>query len=635
MLSTGAISGPALRPTSILSAALRASPNTLKLCSRPFSSAVGNKGGVATSGSRRLALDELVSFSKTRGFIFPSSEIYGAVGAGYDYGPLGTQLKKNISDKWWKDFVAQRSDCVGLDSALILNPKVWVASGHVEQFVDPLVECASCRKRVRADKLLINESKAILEAKEKADAKKKAKQAAAPQGSQTNTAVGGDATVSEAAAAAEARHQLAANCCNDAHVSALSLKELGDSICALGIKCPGCGKTGVEGLGNPRMFNLLFSTHIGPTGGSAAHAAPVQPPKEKPTKAGKAAAGDGGDGSASVSGAAYLRPETAQGVYVNFNNVIGATKRRLPLGIGQMGKSFRNEVAVGNFVFRTREFEQMELQYFCKPDESMKWHEYWVDFCEKWLLDHGLSADSIKRKVYERKELAHYALATTDLMFKFPFGWEELWGIANRGDFDLQCHSKGSGIPLIYKDPDGKEEPFYPHAVEPAVGLNRLVLAFLSDNLVEEPLPNNGGNRLVFRAHEDLAPHQIAVLPVVKNEESLVSFAFDLQQKLLRSDIRTSYDAVQTVGKRYRRQDEIGTPLCLTVDSQGLQDGTVTLRERDTMAQIRMTVEEVLERAERRKLKPSALRQAFEAPAIAHKKRLKGERTIIIPFESW
>lgn len=582
---------------------------------------------------RRLSLEELVSYCKSRGFIFPSSEVYGAVGAGYDYGPLGAQLKKNISDKWWKDFVSQRPDCVGLDSALILNPKVWVASGHVSQFVDPLVECASCRKRVRADKLLLAESKAFLESKQKADAKKKSKQDA---GVEPAAQPGAGEKAEAAAAALKAKTELAERCSHDAHVSALTLQELGAAITCLGIKCPGCGKTGEkEGLGNPRMFNLLFSTHIGPTGagGAAAGAGasgisssgPItneNPPQEDDTKAkaaakkqgakgGQAASDSGQDGSASVSGAAYLRPETAQGVYVNFNNVLTTTRKRLPFGIGQVGKSFRNEVAVGNFIFRTREFEQMELQYFCKPAESMDWYAYWVRQCENWLLEHGLSPESVKRKEYEKKELAHYALATTDLLFKFPFGWEELWGIANRGDFDLQCHSKASGVPLQYRDPDGKEEPCFPHAVEPAVGLNRLVLAFLSDGLIEETLPN-GTKRLVLRLPHHFAPFEVAVLPVVKSDERLVASGAEIQASLLRKGVRTTFDTAQTIGKRYRRQDEIGTPLCLTVDDESLTSKTVTLRDRDTMTQVRLHVDDVLDHAQRGLLNPEHLAPLFE-----------------------
>jgi hypothetical protein len=371
---------------------------------------------------RRLTLDEVVSFCKRRGFIFPGSELYGSIGTGYDYGPLGAMLKKNVQDAWWRDFIERRADCVPIESALLMNPRVWRASGHVQQFVDPLTECASCRRRVRADKLV----KAAVEA----------------------LVAGGRAD----AVPPPLR--------DPATLGSLSLAQLGDAMGALGCSCPSCGARGDKGLGRPRTFNLLFKTHVGPVmpeddgallggdeaqqrqqqqyagGAAAGGAAAAQPPHANPN-------------ATSIS---YLRPETAQGVYVNFGNVLSSLRRKLPLGIGQVGKSFRNEIAVGNFVFRTREFDQMELQYFCDPADSERHYRYWVDTCEAWLHGLGLSPAHVRRREYAGKELAHYALATTDLEYRYPFGWEELWGVANRGDFDLRAHSAASGTELVYRD---------------------------------------------------------------------------------------------------------------------------------------------------------------------------------------
>lgn len=351
-----------------------------------------------------------MSFCKRRGFIFPGSDLYGSIGTGYDYGPLGAALKKNIQDAWWRDFIERRPDCVPLESALLMNPRVWQASGHVQQFVDPLTECASCKKRTRADKLVKSAVEGLLSKGQ------------------------GD--------------RVPANLHDPATLGSLGLVELGDAISSIGIACPSCGTKGSAGLGSPRTFNLLFQTHVGPV-------LPQDHLGANPAT-GEPAAGQGAKGSPRANpnntSISYLRPETAQGVYVNFANVLSSLRRKLPLGVGQVGKSFRNEIAVGNFIFRTREFDQMELQYFCDPADSGKHFDYWVGTCESWLQGMGMNPANFRRKEYGPRELAHYALATTDLEYRYPFGWEELWGIANRGDFDLKAHSAASGTDLMYRD---------------------------------------------------------------------------------------------------------------------------------------------------------------------------------------
>lgn len=600
--------------------------------SLPLSKTAAAFSTSAVDSARKLSMEEIVSLCKRRGFIFTGSEIYGSIGVGYDYGPLGLALKKNVTDLWWKDFVKRRSDCVGIETSLIMNPLVWEASGHVSQFVDPLTECASCRKRVRADKLV---GEGILKAK------KEGKEV--PE------------------------YLLSVN-----DPGTLSLPQLGDALRDLGIECPDCKAKGEAGLGIPRTFNLLFTTHVGPV-----------LPGDAPSVQSSNPIGDGsqerspedegqGDGSgrskqkkkkkdALPKGLpkhglmAYVRPETAQGAFVQFQNVVQATRRRLPLGLGQVGKSFRNEIATSHFVFRTREFEQAELEFFCHPQESKKWYDYWVQYCFDWLVRRvGLSPDSVRFKNYDKNELAHYALDTTDIEFKYPFGWEELWGIANRGDFDLQCHSKASGISLRYTDPVSNEvccacrlfflshlfsnlnyspphtllnirsflsvpvQTFFPHVVEPALGVNRLILALLTDGFVVEnetgtqkDTENLGASnekaepRTVLRIHEDIAPVKVAILPLLKREPQ-VAIADTLLQQLL-EHIDAEMDTTGSLGKRYRRYDEIGTPICITIDHDTVNDNTVTLRDRDSMQQIRMPIVEVMERAKNGTLKPSCL----------------------------
>ena len=419
-------------------------------------------------------MDTVVSLCKRRGFIFPGSEIYGGVGSFWDYGPLGAEMKRNVKNAWWRAMVQERDDVVGLDAAILMNPQAWVASGHVEGFIEALVECKACHKRFRQDQL------------------------------QT-------------------------------------------------VGCPSCGGQ----LGDPRMFNTMFRTFIGP----------VQ----------------------DETSVAYLRPETAQGIFVNFKNVVVATRKKLPFGIAQIGKSFRNEITPGNFIFRTREFEQMELEYFVKPGTDGELHEQWINARFDWYLRYGIKRDSIRLRYHEQDELAHYAKGCADVEYNFPFGWAELEGVANRTDFDLKQHSKFSGEDLSYYD-DESGERFIPYVIEPSAGVDRSLLAFMLDAYDEETV--RGETRVVMRLHKDLAPIKVAVLPLSRNEK-LVPTAREVWG-LLRPHFMTTYDDAQAIGRRYRRQDEVGTPYCVTVDFQSLEDKAVTIRERDSMEQKRVPMADLV-----------------------------------------
>ena len=419
----------------------------------------------------KVDMDKLVSLCKRRGYIFPSSEIYGGMGACYDYGPLGVELKNNVKKAWWKAVVQDRDDMVGLDASILMHPQTWVASGHVEGFADPLVDCKQCKQRWRAD-----------------------------------------------------------------HVK--------DG------KCPACGGE----LTEPRMFNLMFKTFVGPV-----------------------------EDEASV---VYLRPETAQGIFVNFQNVQTTTRRKLPFGIAQMGKSFRNEITTGNFIFRMREFEQMEVEYFVKPGTDEQWFKHWVEERFNWYINLGIKKDNLRLRQHAKDELAHYARDCYDIEYLFPIGWSELEGIANRTDFDLKQHAKFSGKDLSYFDEDTKER-FVPYVIEPSAGVDRSVLAFLADSYDEEK--EKEGLRVILRLHYDLAPIKVAVLPLSRNEK-LAPLSQEIYDSL-RKYWMVQYDDAQSIGRRYRRQDEIGTPLCVTIDFQSLEDKMATIRERDKMRQIRVPIE--------------------------------------------
>ena len=436
----------------------------------------------------------VVNLSKRRGFVYPCSEIYGGTRSAWDYGPLGVELKENIRRQWWRHMVQSREDVVGLDSAVILAPQVWKASGHLETFTDPLTECLSCHKRFREDQLI--------EAYEN-------KHGQAPEGG------------------------------------------------LAGINCPNCGNKGQ--FTEPRNFSGMLSTNLGPV-----------------------------QDDASVH---YLRPETAQGIFVNYANVAGTARKKPPFGIGQVGKSFRNEITPGNFIFRTREFEQMEMEFFVKPGTDEEWHQYWIDNRWNWYLDLGLSADNLRLYEHAKEKLSHYSKRTVDIEYRFNFGGQEfaeLEGVANRTDFDLKSHSEASGVDLSYFDQEAGER-WFPYVIEPAAGLTRAMLAFLLEAYDEDTAPNTKGGvdtRTVMRFDKRLAPIKVAVLPLSRNAD-LTPKAKDLATEL-RKSWNVEFDDAGAIGKRYRRQDEIGTPYCVTVDFETLEDQAVTVRDRDTMSQERI-----------------------------------------------
>ncbi|MEZ4357342.1 MAG: glycine--tRNA ligase [Eubacteriales bacterium] len=447
------------------------------------------------------SMDKIISLCKQRGFIFSGSEIYGGLANTWDYGPLGVEFKNNVKAAWWNKFIHKSPYNIGLDCAILMNPQVWVASGHVGGFNDPLMDCKACHERFRADKIIedyVNENGL------------------------------------------------------DIDINGASNDRLEEIIKEYAIPCPSCGKNDFTKI---RKFNLMFKTFQGVTEDSAAEI--------------------------------YLRPETAQGIFVNFKNVMRVSRKKLPFGIGQIGKSFRNEITPGNFTFRTREFEQMELEFFCAPEEEFKWFKYWKDYCHNWLLNLGLKQENIKLRDHEKEELSHYSNATTDIEYLFPFGWGELWGIADRTDFDLKQHQNHSGENLEYIDPENGKR-FLPYCIEPSLGADRVALAFLCDAYDEETL-ESGDIRTVLHLHPALSPFKAAVLPLQKK----LSPKADKVYEKLSSCFNTDYDLTGSIGKRYRRQDEIGTPYCITVDFDTLNDDTVTVRDRDTMQQLRMKIDEV------------------------------------------
>ena len=447
-------------------------------------------------------MDKIVALCKGRGFIFAGSEIYGGLANTWDYGPLGVEFKNNVKKAWWKKFVQENPYNVGLDAAILMNPQVWVASGHVATFNDPLIDCKACKMRHRADKLV-----------------------------------------------EEWNHE---NGVTDVVVEAMDNDGLMEYIREKGITCPGCGKSDFTDI---RKFNLMFKTFQGVTE----------------------------DAKAEI----YLRPETAQGIFVNFKNVARTSRKKVPFGIAQVGKSFRNEITPGNFIFRTREFEQMELEFFCKPGTDLEWFKYWKDYCRDFLLTLGMKEENIRMRDHSPEELSHYSNATTDIEFMFPFGWGELWGIADRTDFDLTQHQNHSGESMEYIDQITNER-YVPYVVEPSLGADRVALAFLCEAYDEEEV-GEGDVRTVLRLHPALAPVKAAVLPLSKK---LGEKADEVYQKLIKK-YNCEYDDAGSIGKRYRRQDEIGTPVCITVDFDTLEDGCVTLRDRDTMEQKRIKIEEI------------------------------------------
>ncbi|TDH72455.1 hypothetical protein CCR75_009276 [Bremia lactucae] len=460
--------------------------------------------GVATKPTTNLQ-ERVVALCRHRGFVFPGSELYGGLANSFDYGPLGVLMKKNVIDRWWFEFVQKRPDCVGLDSAVLLNSAVWKASGHVDNFTDPMTVCSNCNTRVRVDQLL--ESK--LNSDDNTDA-----------------------------------------------LALPSLAQLDELLKTHDVACPKCNKT--QSFLPAKHFNLLFRTNMGATDETCEWI--------------------------------YLRPETAQGAYINFSIVQSTMRKKLPFGIGQVGKSFRNEISPGHFLFRTREFEQLELQYFTHPRESDDWYQYWINQCYKFLITYGIRPDSLRKHEHSPEELAHYARATTDIQFKYPFGWSELWGIANRTSYDLKKHMDASGKSLKYHDAVAKED-FLPHVIEPALGAGRVILSMLLEAYDEEEV--NGRQRTVLRLHPEISPYRFAVLPLVK-KEPLLAIAQQLFENLSAS-ASTDYDLSGSIGRRYRRQDEIGTPMCFTIDFETLEDKCVTVRDRDSMEQKRVSIEHILQ----------------------------------------
>ncbi|MCL2109182.1 MAG: glycine--tRNA ligase [Oscillospiraceae bacterium] len=441
-------------------------------------------------------MDKLIALCKGRGFIFAGSEIYGGLANTWDYGPLGAELKNNIKQAWLKKFVRESKYNVGLDSAILMNPEVWKASGHLGGFSDPLMDCKSCKTRHRADNLIED--------------------------------FDGTAT------------------------AGWESKQLEDYIADKKIACPNCGEINFTGI---RKFNLMFKTFQGVTEESANEI--------------------------------YLRPETAQGIFVNFSNIQRSSRKKIPFGVAQIGKSFRNEITPGNFIFRVREFEQMELEFFCKPGTDLDWFVYWKDFCKNWLLSLNISEENLRLRDHGAEELCFYSKATTDFEYQFPFGWGELWGVADRTDYDLKQHIEASGKSLEYFDPETNEK-YVPYVIEPSLGVERLLLAVLTDAYDEEAL-EDGTTRTVLRFHPYLAPFKAAVLPLSKK---LAEPAEKLHEDLCKL-FATDYDETGNIGKRYRRQDEIGTPFCVTIDFETADDGKVTVRERDSMEQGRINIGEV------------------------------------------
>ena len=444
-----------------------------------------------SENSDRIDLQTITSLCKRRGFLFQSSEIYGGLASTWDYGPLGVELKNNVKRSWWQTFVWGRRDMVGLDAAILMHPSVWVASGHVGHFTDPLVDCTSCRRRYRADQLE------------------------------------GDA-------------------------------------------CPDCGESGT--FTDARDFNLMFETHMGPI--------------------------------RSDDSVVHLRPETAQGIFVNFDNIVTSTRRRPPFGVAQIGKAFRNEITTGNFIFRTREFEIMEIEFFVKPGEDEEWHGRWLDDCMAWYTGLGVDPDALRLRPHEPDELAHYAKATYDIEYRYPWGWGEIQGICNRTDYDLKAHTEASGESLTYFDEQSRER-YTPYVIEPSAGVDRSVMTFLVDAYTEEEALSAKGKpekRVVLKLHPTLAPVKVAVLPLSRNER-LAPTAREVHDLVRQSgavDGLVQYDDAQSIGRRYRRQDEVGTPLCVTVDFDTLDDKQVTIRDRDTMSQDRVPIADLVQEIRQR-----------------------------------
>ena len=451
-------------------------------------------------------MEKIVALCKSRGFVYAGSEIYGGLANSWDYGPLGVEMKNNVKRAWWKKFVQENPYNVGLDAAILMNPEVWVASGHVATFNDPLIDCKACKMRHRADKLV--------------------------------------------------EQYVHDNNITDVNVEAMDGEALVAYIREKQIPCPGCGKSDFTDI---RKFNLMFKTHQGVTEDTQSEV--------------------------------YLRPETAQGIFVNFANIQRTTRRKLPFGVCQVGKSFRNEITPGNFIFRIREFEQMELEFFCKPDTDLEWFQYWRTYCHDWLKSLNIQEENLRLRDHEKEELSFYSKATTDFEYLFPFGWGELWGVADRTNYDLTQHQEHSGQDLTYFDPETNEH-YIPYVVEPSLGADRMMLALLVEAYDEEVVDaEKNDTRVVMRCHPAIAPYKAAVLPLSKK---LSAEASEIYAKLSKN-FMVDFDDAGSIGKRYRREDEIGTPFCITYDFDSKEDGCVTVRDRDSMEQVRIPIDSLNE----------------------------------------
>ncbi len=488
-------------------------------------------------------MQELVALCKRRGFIFQSSEIYGGINGFFDFGPLGAELKKNIKDAWWQDMVHRREDIVGLDSAIVQHPKVWKSSGHLDGFSDPMVDCKASKLRYRADQLYYS--------------------AVTVEGETVGyVSVLEDATMQDQAQKAAQKLVKKSGKSGTGTINLKKYTEANAEEYAL-IPSPATGEAG--SLTPPREFNLMFKTQVG--------------------------------AMSDASGDAYLRPETAQGIFINFKNVTDSSRVKLPFGIAQIGKAFRNEITPRNYIFRSREFEQMEMEYFIPPGEDVwpSYHKEWIEWCRNWLISIGLRKDLIGEEVHGKNDLAHYSKACTDLTFHFPFGEQELWGIAVRGNFDLTQHQGGSGKSLEYFD-EAVKEKYLPHVIEPAVGVDRIFLATLVSAYAEDEI--GGEKRNLLKFHPRLAPYKVAVFPLVKNKEEIVAKSREIFDHLSKR-YHCFYDAAGAVGRRYRRMDEIGTPYCITVDFDTIEkDQKVTLRDRDSATQERLSLDELYKKLE-------------------------------------
>ena len=447
-------------------------------------------------------MDKIVALCKSRGFVFPGSDIYGGLANSWDYGPLGVEFKNNVKKAWWKKFVQESPYNVGVDCAILMNPQVWVASGHVGGFSDPLMDCKECKARFRADKLV--------------------------------------------------EDHMTENGAEVASADGWTNEQLMEYITKNNIVCPKCGKLNYTEI---RKFNLMFKTFQGITE----------------------------DSSSEI----FLRPETAQGIFVNFKNVQRSSRKKVPFGIAQIGKSFRNEITPGNFTFRTREFEQMELEFFCKPGTDLEWFGFWKDYCWNFLMNLGVNKDNLRIRDHGQEELSFYSNATSDIEYLFPFGWGELWGIADRTDYDLNKHAEHSGTDMTYMDPTTNEK-YVPYVIEPSLGCDRVALAFLCNAYEEQDL-GEGDSRVVLHLHPALAPYKVAVLPLSKKLSEKAQEVYENLSKKFMCD----YDEAGSIGKRYRREDEIGTPYCVTIDFDTLEDNKVTIRDRDTMEQVRIDISEI------------------------------------------